>query len=95
MGKSSAQIDVQRAEECRRRQQPIRIPRADAFDCRQAGGQHGWPAASASFDPRLSLVRSAISSRERRSSIRGCSGWGRVEGLKNLLFCLSRGSSFC
>ena len=59
MGKPSAQIDVQRAKECRRRQQPIRIPRADAFDCRQAGKQHGWPAASASFDPRSAAASGA------------------------------------
>ena len=32
----------------------------------------------------LSIVRSAASSREQRSSIRGCSGWGCVGGLKNL-----------
>ena len=46
-------------EECRRRQQPICIPRADAFDCRQAGERHGWPAASASFDPRPAAASGA------------------------------------
>ena len=67
MGKSSAQIDVQRAKECRRRQQPICIPRADAFDCRQAGEQHGWLAASAAFDPRSAAASGA-------AAFVGCSG---------------------
>ena len=80
MGKSSVQIDGRLT--CGARG----VPKAATAHLHPAGRCIRLPAGrrATRVASSLSIVRSAASSRERRSSIRGCSGWGCVEGLKNL-----------